>query len=328
MGRKPPPINWQIHQLVEGATVPMCGVCGRTWKKRPTGSENCPGLRVYPWGAVPEGLFTLRQLDEKRLTAGEPRGLLPYSKAADGYLRLYLESETTSKKARTKAQQASVAKMHEANEAAMRCGQCGAYKPRKRSVCEYCRQKGYHEAAMEDVRKDAQTLLARDFVLFDTETTGLGYDARIVSIAIVDPSGGTIIDTKVNPGEPIPADATAIHGITYDMVKDAPTFAEVYPAIFSALNGKPWVAYNRSFDLGMLSYECHSAGLPMPVEAKPRGDDVMLMYAIWYGEWSEYFGSYKWQRLPGGSHGALGDALATLELLKDMAEPEAEESAS
>lgn len=328
MSRKPPPIQWQTHQLVEGAAVPTCATCGRTWKKGPTGSENCPGLRVYAWGAVPEGLFTIRQLDEKRLKAGEPRGLLPYSKTADGYLRLYLESEATPKKPLTEAQQATVAKMHEANEAAMRCPDCGAYKPRKRWFCEDCRRKHRHENDVDEVREHAIELLARDFVLFDTETTGLGYAARIVSIAIINPAGETILDTKINPGEPIPADATAIHGITDEMAKDAPTFADVYPAIFAALNGKPWVAYNISFDTGKLHYECQRAGLPMPKEAKPPGGDVMHLYAVWYGEWSNYFQDYKRQRLPGGSHGALGDAVATLELLKEMAAPEVEESAS
>lgn len=45
----------------------------------------------------------------------------------------------------------------------------------------------------------------------------------------------------------------------------------------------------------------------------------MLKYAQWYGEYSEYWGDYKWQPLPGGDHTALGDSLAALECLKEMA---------
>jgi DNA polymerase-3 subunit epsilon len=45
----------------------------------------------------------------------------------------------------------------------------------------------------------------------------------------------------------------------------------------------------------------------------------MRQYAAFVGEWNEYHGNYRWQRLPGGDHSALGDARATLSLLKRMA---------
>ena len=45
----------------------------------------------------------------------------------------------------------------------------------------------------------------------------------------------------------------------------------------------------------------------------------METYAEWVGEWSDYFGSYKWQPLPGGDHDAVGDAQAALAVLRRMA---------
>jgi DNA polymerase-3 subunit epsilon len=45
----------------------------------------------------------------------------------------------------------------------------------------------------------------------------------------------------------------------------------------------------------------------------------MHWYAQFVGDWNEYHGNYKWQRLPGGDHSALGDCRATLAVLKEMA---------
>jgi DNA polymerase-3 subunit epsilon len=46
----------------------------------------------------------------------------------------------------------------------------------------------------------------------------------------------------------------------------------------------------------------------------------MLQYAEWFGEWNSYHQSFRWQKLQGGDHSALGDCFATLELIKRMAD--------
>ncbi len=46
----------------------------------------------------------------------------------------------------------------------------------------------------------------------------------------------------------------------------------------------------------------------------------MQLYSDFVGEWNDYFGSNKWQKLPGGDHTALGDCLATLEVIKYIAQ--------
>jgi DNA polymerase-3 subunit epsilon len=45
----------------------------------------------------------------------------------------------------------------------------------------------------------------------------------------------------------------------------------------------------------------------------------MQWYSQWVGEWNDYHQDYKWQRLPGGDHSALGDCKATLEVIRRMA---------
>lgn len=180
-----------------------------------------------------------------------------------------------------------------------------------------------------------------DFVVWDTETTGLETDSAIVSIGIINARGEVLLDTLINPCMPIPAAATDIHGITNEMVQAAPTFEAVYPAIRAALLNQRWVIYNHDYDVGRLDYECDRWGLlyPTPLqmlvdcELGQRLEDdsycAMLKYADHYGDWSEWHGNYKWQKLTvaaqrehietGRAHHALDDAMTTLNLIKTMA---------
>ncbi|RSN90118.1 3'-5' exonuclease [Streptomyces sp. WAC 05379] len=197
----------------------------------------------------------------------------------------------------------------------------------------------------------ARTVLADpDTVVLDTETTGLHRQARIVELGVLGVSGDSLVDTLLNPGVPIPAEATDHHGITDDQVSDASSFEDALPRLTAALTGKRVLIYNAAFDIGRLRYELiryHveriaqeqarqasdtevSAGLPERAEAEAaartaawidgmRFEDVMGPYSAWAGEWSEYWGNHAWQPLPGGAHRALGDCQAVLEVLKEMA---------
>jgi DNA polymerase III subunit epsilon len=90
--------------------------------------------------------------------------------------------------------------------------------------------------------------------VIDTETTGTqpGRD-RTVQVGLVRFEGGQPVGSftsLVNPGVPIPASATAIHGITDEMVGGAPTLAEVFqhPTVIKLLELAQYAAYNASFD--------------------------------------------------------------------------------
>lgn len=93
-------------------------------------------------------------------------------------------------------------------------------------------------------------------VVFDLETTGLSPSLdEIVEIAAISvtPRGIRTFQTLVNPLRPIPTIVTAIHGITDEMVIDAPTFAIVLPEFIKfSETGPAWFAHNARFDVGFI----------------------------------------------------------------------------
>ena len=153
-------------------------------------------------------------------------------------------------------------------------------------------------------------------MILDTETTGLGNEAEIVQVAVLNPATGEEYQSLVRPLGAIPPEATAIHGITNEMVQDAPEMSEVALQLASLLTGKLFVVmYNAEFDSAMLQQTHSRHGL----EIHLTPSCAMKWYAIWFGEWSDYHNSFKWQPLPGGDHSALGDCRATLALIRKMA---------
>lgn len=175
----------------------------------------------------------------------------------------------------------------------------------------------------------ARQLLADDFVILDTETTGLGVFDQVVQVAVIDKTGAVLLDTLVKPTRPIPRAASAIHGITDARVADAPTFGQIYDHLLMAIGGKRVAIYNKNFDVEMLhqseqlyALECDSTWACIGQDAWQAlavWEDVMIPYSDWVGEWSEWHGSNRWQKLPGGDHTALGDVRACLAVLKQMA---------
>jgi DNA polymerase III subunit epsilon len=97
------------------------------------------------------------------------------------------------------------------------------------------------------------------FVLLDLETTGANpVSDRITEIAAIRVERGEIVErweTLVNPGRPIPAFIQQIIGITDDMVRDAPAFAELAPRVRALLDGAVFVAHNARFDYGFIHNE-------------------------------------------------------------------------
>lgn len=193
-------------------------------------------------------------------------------------------------------------------------------------------RKNDRQAAADWARK----LLADTFVILDTETTGLGGFDQVVQIAVIDTTGSPLLDTLVKPTRPIPAIARGIHGITDAMVESAPTFGDIFNALLMAVGGKRCVIYNADFDVRML----HQSEQLYQMERDPAWacldmdgwralavwEDAMHPYSEWVGDWSSYHGNYRWQRLSGGDHSALGDARACLAVLQRMAGIERKES--
>ncbi len=96
----------------------------------------------------------------------------------------------------------------------------------------------------------------KDFIAVDVETTGLktGYNdiIEISAIKFVDFEPKEIFTTLLKPRKPIPPEATAINGITDEMVKDAPTFSQIHDSLKEYLGKSNLVFHNASFDVKFL----------------------------------------------------------------------------
>ena len=106
------------------------------------------------------------------------------------------------------------------------------------------------------------------FVGFDTETTGLKVKQdRVVEISAVKFLNGVIIAATnwlVNPGIEIPPEATRVHGITTEMVRDKPPIQEVISAFLKFCGKAPLIAHNARYDVSILQAEAHRHNFRMP----------------------------------------------------------------
>lgn len=160
-----------------------------------------------------------------------------------------------------------------------------------------------------------------DFVVFDSETTGLDPETdAVVQLGAVRLVNGRIIRAEtfemlVNPGRKIPASATKVHRITDEMVADAPPFAEARAAFHAFAKGAVIVAHNAPFDMAFLHRAQDDRGLMFD---NPVLDTVHLS-AVVFGGSAEHTLDAIGARLgidiaADLRHTALGDALATAEI--------------
>ncbi|WP_332405286.1 3'-5' exonuclease [Vibrio metschnikovii] len=126
-------------------------------------------------------------------------------------------------------------------------------------------------------------------VIIDTETTGLSSADRICEISVIDAKSGQVLYTSlINPQISIPAQASAIHGITNDDVKDSPVFFDAWEHIEPLIKNKTLLIYNADFDIRMiiasLNSECsrsYTVSLAWALDHNARC--VMRWYAYFYG---------------------------------------------
>lgn len=193
----------------------------------------------------------------------------------------------------------------------------------------------FYEKKLNAARLARQILQAGDYVIWDSETTDLnGY---FVSLAAIDTNSRVLIDTLINPQDLINPKAQAVHGITNVMLVGQPTFIELYDQIKATLGNRHWAIYNQDFDCKILSYECQRAfdliGWQNWKMITDGNDSycVMHLYAQFWGAYSDYHGSFTWQKLVSACerfnieidappHSALGDCLRTLAVLQKMSE--------
>lgn len=121
-------------------------------------------------------------------------------------------------------------------------------------------------------------------VLLDTETTGLDplLGHRVIEIAAIELKNelptGALFHSLINPGRPVPAEATAINGISDADLADAPEFRAIAPEFLAFLANDPIIAHNAPFDFSFLDAEFTRIDVP-PLDRARMIDSLALAKA-------------------------------------------------
>ncbi|MDX2220619.1 MAG: exonuclease domain-containing protein [Burkholderiales bacterium] len=165
-------------------------------------------------------------------------------------------------------------------------------------------------------------MLPPRLAIIDLETTGTDPTRdRVTEVAILIVDDGVLVEewsSLVNPGVPIPPEIQALTGIRDDMVRSAPTFAELADEVMSRLHDRVFVAHNARFDYGFIKNECRRLGLKYAA-------DVLCTVRLSRRIDSEYSQHgldaiiERHQLSAEGRHRALGDARMAWLFLNKMA---------
>ncbi len=167
-----------------------------------------------------------------------------------------------------------------------------------------------------------QLNLKNPIVFFDLETTGINITHdRIVEISFlkVHPNGKEEIKSRrINPEMPIPPQATAIHGITDEDVKDCPTFKQVARSLAEQLEGCDLAGFNSSrFDVPLLAEEFLRAGVDFDM-SKRKFVDVQIIFHKKEQRTLEAAYTFYCNKKLDDAHSAEADTIATYEVLKSQ----------
>jgi DNA polymerase III subunit epsilon len=162
--------------------------------------------------------------------------------------------------------------------------------------------------------------LTHPIAFFDLETTGIKVATdRIVEICIlkVNPDGSTKIKTKrVNPEMPIPPEASAIHGIMDEDVKDAPKFSEIGHELLQFLDNCDLAGYNSNhFDIPLMVEEFLRADIDFDLKGRRFVDVQNIFHRMEPRNLNAALIFYCNKELV-NAHSAEADTIATYEILK------------
>ena len=166
--------------------------------------------------------------------------------------------------------------------------------------------------------------LKKPLAIIDLETTGVNLSSdRIVEIAIVkiQTDGTRLIKRKLlNPEIPISVISRDLHGISNEMVKDAPTFKQVANEIKQFLDNCDLAGYNSNrFDIPLLAEEFLRVGLEFDFNHRRLVDVQKIFHMMEQRTLGAAYKFYCNKNLE-GAHGAEVDAVATWEVLQAQIE--------
>ena len=162
--------------------------------------------------------------------------------------------------------------------------------------------------------------LTKPLAVVDLETTGINLSSdRIIEIAVVKimPDGKKISKRKlINPEMPIPLSSSEIHGITNEMIKDAPTFKQVANELKQFIENCDLAGYNSNrFDIPMLAEEFLRIGMEFDCKGRKLIDVQKIFHLMEQRTLSAAYKFYCNKNLD-GAHSAEVDATATWEVLE------------
>jgi DNA polymerase III subunit epsilon len=161
-----------------------------------------------------------------------------------------------------------------------------------------------------------------EFIVLDTETTGIAIGSRLVEVAALHVKDGAVVrrfQSLVNPEMHIPSVVQAVHGISDAMVAGAPTASPVLASFAKFVAGHTLIAHNASFDLRILRGEYGRVKVPTPGCAMYCS--LLLARAVFPEAPNHKLGTLaSFLKLPHPpTHRALADCFTTMEVLNAMA---------
>ena len=170
--------------------------------------------------------------------------------------------------------------------------------------------------------------LTRPLAVFDIESTGVVPQRdRIVELAVIriEPDGSMRRTVRrLNPQIPIPAGATAVHGISDADVADSPSFADIAEKLNAFLENCDLAGYNiTGFDIPLLEAEFRRAGIDFKVEGRKVIDAYNIFCKLYPRTLTAAYKLFCGKDLE-GAHGAAADTAATWEVIAGQLEKHAE----
>jgi DNA polymerase-3 subunit epsilon len=276
------------------------------------------------WSEVPLELASKTKLNKEGLKPIEAPVARVFQRVNNRYIELYERSKSEKKKRQlSDNQKLALSNGRKLSLEQRTCKQCGHVVQNKAklrlSLSPSCYE---HQAVMNQLKETKleiktsinKMFINRDqFVILDTETTGLTLRDQIIEICEIDLTGKILLNFLVKPTINIPAEAASIHGITNEIVHDAPSWIEIYKELCEVTAGKTLLIYNAEFDLGMIENTC----IANSVEFKSfKSTCIMKMYA-------DFIDSNRWISLSDATeltikHRSASDCFAVLELLQQL----------
>ena len=162
--------------------------------------------------------------------------------------------------------------------------------------------------------------LKRPICFFDIESTGVNVvNDRIVELSVLKVFPDNTKESRtwlVNPEMKIPAETTAIHGISDEKVANEPTFKELAHTVYSMIKDSDLAGYNSNkFDIPMLAEEFLRANIEFHMENRKAVDVQNIFHRM---EQRTLSAAYKFycQKTLENAHTAEADTTATYEILK------------